>query len=150
MDYSSFYPSILLTYFGSFAGVIFLVILFICGEVFLIKQYLKSKAVIEIIGMFACVVIIIAISHFFRQYFKDIPNVINRNYIIATGTVVIGNNGGTESETRDFTLKKDDGETIRILANYMPIQNGDEFEVIYLPNTGCGAIIRKIKGGELP
>lgn len=78
MDYSAFYPSILLMYFGTFAGVITALILLIYGEVYLVKEYLKSKTIIELVGVIACVVGITGVTYFFRNFFKDLPNVINR------------------------------------------------------------------------
>ena len=152
MDYSAFYPTIWFMYFGTFAGIITAIILLVCGDIFLIKQYLKSKAIIELVGMVACVVAIIAVCYFSRNFFKDIPNVINKNYIISSGTVITGNNGGIDPEARDFAFKKDDdGKTVKIIANSKPIQNGERFEVIYLPNTGYGAITKRFnEGGELP
>ena len=149
MDYSVFYPSIIIGYIGGFAGTILVIILLICGEVFLIKQYLKSKSTIELIGIFVFVVLIIVVSYYSKIYFKDIPNVINKNYIVSRGTVIEGNNGGQDPETRGFVLKTDDGEIKRLCVVYLPIDNGDRFEVIYLPNTEWGAIIQKLKGDEL-
>ena len=68
MDYSAFYPSILFMYFGTFAGVLVAIFLLICGDVFLLKQYLKSKSIIELVGVFACIVAVIAVAYsdFFR------------------------------------------------------------------------------------
>lgn len=150
MDYSAFYPSILLMYFGTFIGVLVAIVLLIFGDVFLLKQYLKSKAIIELVGFVACIMIIIAVAYFSRNFFKDIPNVVNKNYIITTGTAVGWDAAGPVHETRGFAFKTDDGKIKNIVVNYTPIYKGDRFKVIYLPNTGYGAIIKKLESGELP
>lgn len=151
MDYSAFYPSILFMYFGAFAGILVAIILLICGDIFLIKQYLKSKSIIELVGIIACVVGIIVVAYFSRNYFKDIPNVISKNYIVTTGTAEgwdsagpISSSAGPVYETRGFAFRKDDGEIKKIVVTYPPVYQGDRFEVIYLPNTGYGAIVKKL------
>lgn len=150
MDYSAFYPSILFMYFGAFVWVLVAIVLLICGDVFLIKQYLKSKSVIELVGSIACIVAIIAVAYFSRNFFKDIPNVMSKNYIITTGTAEGWDSAGQVHETRGFAFKTDDGVIKKIVVTYTPIYRGDRFEVIYLPNTGYGAIVKKLEGSELP
>ncbi|MGI6745675.1 MAG: hypothetical protein ACOX45_05970 [Acutalibacteraceae bacterium] len=150
MDYSVFYPSVLLNYFVAFAGIITAIILLVVGDIFLIKQYLKSKSVIELVGIVACIAGIIIISYFLRNYFNDITNVIRKNYIVTTGTAEGWDSAGQVHETRGFAFKTDDGETIKLVVTYPPVYQGDRFEVIYLPNTGYGCIIQKLEGGELP
>ena len=150
MDYSAFYPSILFMYFGTFAGVLVAIFLLICGDVFLLKQYLKSKSIIELVGVVACIVAVIAVAYFSRNFFKDIPNVLSKNYIITTGTAQGWDSAGQVHETRGFAFKTDNGETIKLVGTYPPVYQGDRFEVIYLPNTGYGCIVQKLESGELP
>lgn len=150
MDYTAFYPSILFMYFGTFAGVIIAIILLIGGDIYLLKQYLKTKNIIELIGFVTCTIAIIVVLYFSLNFFKDIPNVISKNYTVATGTAEGWDTAGQEPETRGFAFKKDDGEMINIVVTYPPIYQGDRFEVIYLPNTEYGAIVKKLESGELP
>lgn len=150
INYSAFYPSILFMYFGTFAGILVAIILLICGDIFLLKQYLKSKSIIELVGFVVFIAVIIIVSHFSRNYFKDIPNIVSKNYIITTGTAEGWDSAGQVHETRGFAFKRDDGEIKNIVVTYPPIYQGDRFEVIYLPNTGYGAIVKKLESGELP
>ena len=150
MDYSAFYPSILLMYLGTFIWVLVAIALLICGDVFLLKQYLKSKSIIELVGVVTCIVAAIAIAYLSQNFFEDIPNVISKNYVITTGTAEGWDTAGQDPETRGFTFIKDDGETKKIVVTFTPIYQGDRFEAIYLPNTGYGAIVKKIEGSGLP
>ena len=145
MDYSNYHFSIIFEYFISFLGVLLSIIFLICGIVYLLKQYLQSKNVVEFIGIIACAVVIIVIAYFSRNYFKDIPNIVIKNYTITYGVVVEGDNGGRNFNTRGIVFKKEDGEIVKLVVNYYPIVSGEKFEVIYLPNTGFGAIIQKIE-----
>ncbi|MGI6248083.1 MAG: hypothetical protein ACOYJX_01570 [Acutalibacteraceae bacterium] len=145
MDYSAFYPSILINYFVAFAGIIIAIILLVVSGAFLLKRYLKSKSVIELVGVVACIVAIVAVAYFSRNFFKDIPNVLSENYIVTSGTAQGWDSAGQVHETRGFAFKRDDGEIAKIVVTYPPVYQGDRFEVIYLPNTGYGAIVKKYK-----
>lgn len=150
MDYSAFYPSVLINYFIAFAGIMTAIILLTVGDIFLIRQYLKSKSVIELVGIIACIIGVIVVAYFSRNYFKDIPNVLSNNYIVTTGTAEGWDSAGQVHETRGFAFKTDNGETIKLVVTYPPVYQGDRFEVIYLPNTGYGCIVQKLESGELP
>jgi hypothetical protein len=150
MNYSAYYPSILFMYFGTFAGIILAVALLIYGDIYILKQYIKIKSNIELVGFIVFFVAILVVLYFSRNYFKDIPNVVSKNYIVTTGTAEGWDSAGQVHETRGFAYKTDGGETKKIVVTYPPVYQGDRFEVIYLPNTGYGAIIRKLEGGELP
>lgn len=148
MDYSTFYLSITIEYLIGFTSYIITIILLVCGDIFLIKRYLKSKSEIELVGIIVCIVAIIIVAYFSRNFFKDIPNVIGKNYTVSTGTAYGWNTAGQEPEARGFEFQKDDGEIIKLQVIYTPIRQGDRFEVIYLPNTGFGAIVQKIDKGK--
>ena len=150
MDYSHHYPSILLMYFGILAGIIIGLVLLLMGARSLIRQYIESKGITKLAGAIAVVVCVILLAVFSVPWFKDIPNVINKNYIIITGTVVSWNSGGTQSEARGITLETDDGERIKVTVIYTPIREGERYEIIRLPNTPVGSVIRKIDDTELP
>jgi len=150
MNYSAYYPSILFMYFGTFAGIILAVALLIYGDIYILKQYIKIKSNIELVGFIVFFVAILVVLYFSRNYFKDIPNVVRKNYIITAGTAEGWDSAGQVHETREFAFKTDGGDTQKIVVTYPPVYQGDRFEVIYLPNTGYGAIIRKLEGGELP
>ena len=149
MDYSAFYPSILLMYLGTFLWAIVAMTLLLCGAVVLLRQYLKSKSLIELAGVAACMVAVIAIAYFSRSFFQDIPNAVSRNYVIATGTAEGWDTAGQGTETRGFAFANDNGETKKIVVTYTPIYQGDRFEAMYLPNTGYGAIIKKLDGNNV-
>jgi len=145
MDYSAYYPPILFMYFGTFVGVIVAMALLICGAMHVFKLYQKSKSNIMLIGFTVCIVIVIVISYFAQSFFRDIPFVVNKNYIITIGIAQGWDTAGQEPETRGFAFKRDNGEIIDITVTYTPIHQGDRFEVIYLPHTKFGAIVRKIE-----
>lgn len=145
MDYSGHYPSILLMYFGTFAGVIGGLILLLLGGRRVIKQYMKSKDIIDLLGAIPGAAFAIWLSFFSVPFFKDIPNVINGNYMVVTGTVVSWNSGGSASEARGIVLETDDGKRISVVVNYTPIRKGERYEIIRLPNTTFGSVIRQIE-----
>lgn len=125
--------------------IIVIIIVMIARDARLIKQYVESKKIVKLassIAVSACVVLLVLFS---VAFLKDIPNVINKNYNVVTGTVVSGNRGGKNSETRGITLETDDGERIQVTVNYTPIELGERYEIIRLPNTSYGNVIRKIE-----
>ena len=145
MDYSSHYLEILIRYYMIFAFTIFFIIVFAIYGAKLIKQYTESKKFIKLLGAIALAGGIVVFSYFSVPHFKDIPNAINQNFVIITGTVVSGDSGGRAPETRGFTVIDDNGNRRSVLANYMPIFTGDRFEIILMPNTGSGVILRKLE-----
>ena len=150
MNYSLHYPSILFIYIGVFAGIILFLILLIREGIILVRQYKKLKSVKKLACAAAAFVCIILLAAFSVPYFKDIPNAVNNNYIIAAGTVVAHDSGGTQSQTRGITLETDEGERIKVTVNYTPMRTGERYEIICLPNTGIGSVIRKTEPIKLP
>ena len=150
MDYSAFLPSVLINYFIAFAGVVTTIILLVVVGAFLARQYFKSRSFIECVGVVACVIGVFITAYFSRNYFKDIPNVVSKNYIVTDGTAEGWDSAGQVHETRGFAFKTDDGKNFKLVVTYPPVYQGDRFKVIYLPNTGFGAIIQKLEDGELP
>lgn len=144
MDYSAYYPTILYEYICSFIGILGAITFFVCISVMLFKQYLELKSTLQIIGFIIFITLTIVMFNFSLKYFKDIPNILNENYIVTTGTAVGQHTPGQVPETRGFKFRGDDGVVMSIVVTYLPVFQGDRFEVIYLPHTGFGAIIRKI------
>ena len=148
MDYSYYYPSILFMYFGTFIGIFIGFIILAKLATSYIRENKVPKESVKPAGAIILTVCVVLLAIFSISFFKDIPNVINENYIVATGTVVSWDSGGTASETRGITLETDDGKRIKTLVNYTPIREGERYEIIYLPNTTFGSIIRQIEEDE--
>lgn len=74
---------------------------------------------------------------------KDIPNAIHNEYIVTTGTAIGWNTTNDDTEHRGFTFLTDDGEEVDLSVLPCPkVYQGDRLEVMYLPNSGIGAIIQ--------
>ena len=145
MDYSSFYPAVIILFLVAFMGVILALILLFYSEIYLLKHYLKSRTIIDFLGLMICSTVFILTSLFSLRYFRDVPNIVYQNYTIATGTAVGWDTAGLDPETRGFAFKKDgSSDIIHLTVVFTPVNQGDRFEVIYLPNTGFGAIVQKI------
>ena len=79
---------------------------------------------------------------------KDIPHLKNGDCSSIIGIVVSQDAAGREDvpEDRTFKLKNiESGEIVELRVFYTPIKNGDVYEVVYLPHTRCGAVVRKIE-----
>ena len=151
MDYSPYYPSILYLYFGTLAAFFVGFGLLIYGEIYLIQQIKEFKSLLSVLFFVVLFAAIVSVSLLSVDYFKDIPNVIRNNYIVATGTAEGNDSAGQEPDARGFRFKPDVGEEFYIrIPSYPQVFHGDRFEVIYLPHTGVGAIIQKLEGEELP
>jgi hypothetical protein len=149
MDYSVFYPSILFMYSILLAAVLVGIILALSVSFYYLKELLKEKGVMNLVAVICFFTIVLVILYFSIDIFCDIPNVIKKNYVITTGIAIDSNNAGQEPEIRGFPLKRNyTNEIIRVAVTYYPINEGDEFEVIYLPNSKIGAIVRKIENPE--
>jgi len=144
MDYSGFHLIILSRYIFSFLGLIFISIFLIWGTIYLIKRFIKNKIKYMLIGA-SVIILSLTLIYLSLDFYKDIPNAINSNYEIVTGVVVVGNNGGRAAEVRDFKIKKENGEIVTVVALSEPLFGGETMEVILLPNTGYGVIIRIIE-----
>jgi hypothetical protein len=145
MDYSVFYANIIFHYGLSFGGIM-LFLGFVAYNIFLFaKKYIRNRTVSlvfnAVFGLFA----FIALVYFTVPFIRDIPNIKNRNYIIATGTSVGWDNGGTRPSIRSFDFLKDDGEMIKLHVFYGPVNKGERFEIIYLPYSKIGDIVRKLE-----
>ena len=145
MDYSYYYPSILFMYFGTFIGVIVFIIMLSYVDISCIRNYIKLKEFKRLVGVIISSVCVALLVIFSIRFFKDLPNVINNNYLVVTGTVVTWDTGGTASDTRGITLETDDGELIKATVNYTPMGKGERYEIILLPNSSYGSVIRKIE-----
>ena len=145
MYYSEHDPSILISYFLSFGTFIGLIVAFISFGVWEIKQYIESKKIGDLLGSIFFMVCVVALVFTSVPCFKDIPNVINKNYITITGTVIEPGFGGRDLETRTPMLLTDDGERVSAVVVYTPFARGERYEIVRLPNTGIGYVVRKIE-----
>lgn len=163
MDYSKFYSSIMIHYLSLLVAIIIGLVLVICADVFCIKAFLKQNAVetetkiwffsnkgslIDFLGVIVFIIVALLILFFSRNILADIPNVINKNYVVTSGVVTAHDSSGKDdvAETRSFTLKDfNTGKEVKLLVTYTPIRQGDIYEVLYLPSSKAGAIVRKIE-----
>ena len=146
MDYSSYYPAIIELYLWHCCGLIVIPSLLIWMGVHLAK-YINAKSTISLIIVPILLILWVGFSiPLYTKYIKDIPNIINENYIVTTGTATSWNTTGPENTSRSFEFTTDDGEVIKLsVQSTKPVYQGDRYEVIYLPHTKCGAIVRKIE-----
>lgn len=167
MDYSKYTSSILTNYLILAGAVILGIVLSIMGEVYLTKVFIKQNAeqsgyrilffnnkesIIDFFGIIAVSVVLLLILFWSRNVLADIPNAIRRDFQVTTGIVVGQDAAGLENvgENRGFELQDlKTGEIINLQVFYTPIRKNEIYEVIYLPHTKSGAIVKKIVGGEL-
>ncbi len=171
MEYSQYAPymsSALLNYILFAAAVLVIIVLLVIGTFFQLKTFLTQNArqedfkllffhnkgsIVDFIGIVFAVILFVVFLFWSRRVFADIPHAINKDFIVATGVVVSQNAAGREDvgETRGFEIQDlETGEIINLLVFYTPIWQGEVYEVIYLPHSKAGAIVRKIESGEEP
>lgn len=109
----------------------------------------NKSSIIDFLGFFGITAIMsVGWIWAFGNFIQDIPYVINNEYIITTGVSTGWDNSGEEDYIDQRTLCINEfstGENIEILVNYTPINQGDVYKVMYLPNTKFGVIIEKIE-----
>ena len=149
MDYSQYFSAISGFFWENLFFSGFFILIFPIHSVYqLYKEYQKNKSKSVIWIAVAVFVFLVLMSIPTINEVKDIQNVLNQNYMIATGTAVGWNTTTDESEPRSFSFLTDDGKTVdlRVLP-CPPVHKGDRFEIIYLPNSGIGAIVQKLENG---
>jgi len=115
----------------------------------LYKEYRKNKSKSVIWIALAAFAFFVLMSIPTVNEVKDIQNVLNRNYVIVTGTAVGWDTTTDESEPRSFSFLTDDGKTVDLIVlPCPPVHQGDRFEVIYLPNSGIGAIMQELDDSD--
>ncbi|MDR1565234.1 MAG: hypothetical protein LBS74_09775, partial [Oscillospiraceae bacterium] len=146
MEYSTHYNAILYLYIAGLAGVVLFSVALIAGEIYLIKQYTKDKSIVEFVGAVAIPVIFVLLTIFYSSnYILDIPYAIKNDYTIATGTATGWDTTGKGNTTKSFNFTTDDGTSIDLfILSSDSIHQGDRFEVMFLPHTGCGAIVKQL------
>ena len=166
MDYSKCTNRLMLN-FSCWAVIVFVgAILLLVGVVKAVKYFLKENAVCESFkflffnnkeSIIAFIFVIIAVAALLFMLIlaswvvADIPYAINRNFSVSRGVVVSQHASGSDDhyEDRVFGIKDlETGETVTLYVNYTPIRRGEIYEVIYLPHTKRGAIVRKIENVE--
>jgi len=177
MDYSVYYPSVLARYFESLiAGIFmmpFLLGIFIFSIVYIIKnkkiietvsiseveggeivekkiKYIHNyDSVISIILVVVCpILFVLSLSNAFNLI-SDFPHAMNRNFTITTGIVTSWSTADERTYHRVIEIKDiNTDEIIKISVWDYPIHKDEILEVIYLPNSGEGAIIRRIDPDE--
>lgn len=145
MDYSVFYPSILLDFCILLAGSVLALALLVYADYSHVKEFFREKNFMNALDAVFFVAATVLVLYFSTYVYRDIPHVVNSDYIITTGTALGNNSAGKEPENRGFALMRDDThEVVRITVTYYPIYKGDWMEVIFLPHTHLGAVIQKL------
>ena len=132
-------------YFFNFLGSVAFTTAFISIVVWEIKQYIESKKIVDLLGSIFLMAFAVALVFYSVPYFRDIPNVINKNYVTITGTVVVADSGVSDDGSRTLTLLTDDGEEVKATVKYTPFTLGERYEITMLPNTRIGYVVRKIE-----
>lgn len=140
----------------------------VIGGIYLVKAFLLQNAeqtefkflffnnkesIIDFIGLILVAVILALILLWSRNVWADVPYAINKDFSRTIGIVVSQDAAGRDDvgEARGFRLRDiETGEVLNLQVFYTPIREGEIYEVMYLPNTKVGAIVRKIEGDELP
>lgn len=150
MDYTTLYPAINRYFFEVFvSSIVFCLIFPIYTGIKLYKEYIASKSKGIVAGLLLLSIAFVWLTYSFVNDCKDIPNIVSKNYIVATGTAIGWNTVEDETEPRGFEFQPDDGEKIDLsVLPCPPVHQGDRFEVIYLPNSGIGAIIQILDDSE--
>lgn len=167
MDYSKYTISIIINYLLIAGSILMIIVLSVIAEVYQAKAFIKQNkemsghkilffsnkgSIIDFTGIFAFAVIIIIALHGLPDIIADIPYAINKEFSVTKGIVVGQNAAGLDdvSESRGFELKVlESGEIINLYVVYTPIRTGEIYEVIYLPHTKAGAIVKKIEDDDL-
>ncbi len=168
MDYSKFTRTILTEYMLLAGATILGIALSVIGGIYLVKAFLLQNAeqtefkflffnnkesIIDFIGLILVAVILALILLWSRNVWADVPYAINKDFSRTIGIVVSQDAAGRDDvgEARGFRLRDiETGEVLNLQVFYTPIREGEIYEVMYLPNTKVGAIVRKIEGDELP
>ena len=146
IDYSYTYPAILFTYFKIELGNILLLGFSVYFVFTPKKEYIKGKKVGDLLGALFFVVLAIIIVSMFANELRDIPNIVNKNYVVTTGASLEPTSSERGVEFRGFRFKPDNEEIapFRVYAKAPPVHPGDRFEIIYLPVTKLGVVIRRL------
>jgi hypothetical protein len=168
LDYSKFTRTILTEYMLLAGATILGIALSVIGGIYLVKAFLLQNAeqtefkflffnnkesIIDFIGLILVAVILALILLWSRNVWADVPYAINKDFSRTIGIVVSQDAAGRDDvgEARGFRLRDiETGEVLNLQVFYTPIREGEIYEVMYLPNTKVGAIVRKIEGDELP
>ena len=147
MDYSIFYERIKADFWEYFYACFFIAFLSLVISVILIICFLKSKNKSELFcGIILFIGFIFAVSRL-SILFPDISNIRNETFILTVG-IVVGHDTTDNNRPTSRSIKLKENETekiIKLSVHYTNIYINDMLEVIYLPNSGIGAIIRIIE-----
>ncbi|MDD2370467.1 MAG: hypothetical protein PHQ32_00500 [Firmicutes bacterium] len=138
MDYSIFEMK-LLYLFGlqiSFFVVLILFLIFI-----LIISNVSATSRAENIVLVFLIIVLIWVS---KDKLLDIPNVATKNYTVETMRVtnIVVKNENIKNRNIDFISA--DGNIINLKLTAPKVNNGDEYLIMYLPNSKIGVIIEKV------
>ena len=156
------YWSIWYEYLLAWAGMLFMQILllyfcFYCGKIYFklsnendgssIKSRYFSKEGVMYIAVF----ILLAVSAVgFAMYsvksdaVKDWTYIKNDNYMTVTGEVV-DEGADPEFGKRKIYVKNSDGQLVKCKVGGATYEIGNVYEIIYLPYTGIGCIVRELE-----
>ena len=98
------------------------------------------------IAMAVVTIFILILGFFSVRLVLDIPYIVKKDFCIMEGIVVSQDSAGNERlfESRTVKLKNlKTSEENTFYFYYTPIKFGETYEVIYLPNTKIGYILKK-------
>lgn len=162
VDYTQHYKTIWFNYFMSMAGMVLILIMLIYGCVYcykcfythdfrdseskIILHYFSKESLIDFIGfvVFLLLTIFFVIFQLKGNVAKDLPYVINNDYSIVTGEIV-KQGPRPEFGLRTVHVKNSVGQLVECKVAGATYELGNGYEIIYLPNTGFGSIIRQIE-----
>lgn len=163
MDYSMYYSEITYNYFWTFFGYLVFSFISISAIRFLYKhistkrvsetrimlfRYNLNNLVIYRFLLILATVTLLYTSFSFMRVLPDIGNIINQDYMIDIGTVVGWDSAGREDivESRGIeVLMASSGKKVQLTLLHYPIRKDEVYRFIYLPASGCAAIIEKIE-----
>lgn len=109
----------------------------------------KEKAINIILKILFGICIIYVHVQTIIPHFKDIPYIVDGEYEIVRGTAVSSDTGKTNVDWhfRYFSVQEGN-QTIYVEARTKRVHVGDYIEVLYLPNSHLGTVIRRTESKE--
>lgn len=112
----------------------------------------NKGSLIDFGGVIVFAIILMAFLISFSKIVMDLPYMLKQDFSSVTGVVVGQNASGRDDvyEDRGFELQDlKTGEILTLQVNYTPIRKGEYYEVLYLPHTKIGTIVRKLRKDEI-
>ncbi len=157
MDYSEAISKIKLDYWITFFGIIIVPIAFILLLVLFFRysyyssnhfKHITWKQWMVLTFLPILVTGIFLLFLYFPKVARDFSNVKEDNFIVDVCTIAGQSNAGNPDTPQDrspICRMEESGEEIQLTIFYTPMNIGEEYTVVYLPNTKIGRVLNKIE-----